>query len=65
MSKYFDAKGYGFIAADQGDDLFFHISDCGGLSGLSPGMRVEFDIAEGEKGTRAEGVQVVDAAGEG
>jgi tetratricopeptide (TPR) repeat protein len=62
VSKYLDAKGYGFIAADQGGDLFFHISECGGLSGLLPGMRVEFDISEGEKGPRAVRVRVVDDA---
>jgi cold shock CspA family protein len=60
VAKYFDAKGYGFIAADQGGDLFFHISDCQGLPGLSPGMRVEFDIAEGGKGPRALHVRLAD-----
>jgi cold shock protein len=58
--KWFNPrKGYGFIAANDGRDIFVHyanISGQGGYKTLNEGDAVTFDVAEGEKGPRAENV---------
>ena len=58
--KWFnDAKGYGFIARDDGPDVFVHhtaiMSE--GFRSLSEGQTVEFDITEGPKGLQAANVR--------
>jgi cold shock CspA family protein len=49
------ARGYGFIAAeDGGDDIFLHSSVFDGDSDmLVPGMRVEFQVMAGDRGRKA------------
>jgi CspA family cold shock protein len=58
--KWFNPrKGYGFIAANDGRDIFVHyanISGQGGYKTLNEGDTVTFDVVEGEKGPRAENV---------
>ena len=57
--KWFNPrKGYGFIATDDGRDIFVHYSNISGQGyrALSEGDSVSFDIVEGEKGQRAENV---------
>ncbi len=57
--KWFNPKkGYGFIAADDGRDVFVHYSSISGkgYKSLAEGDPVSFDIVEGEKGPRAENV---------
>ena len=57
--KWFNPrKGYGFIAADDGRDVFVHYSDItgDGYRTLVEGDTVSFDTVEGEKGLRAENV---------
>ena len=58
--KWFnDAKGYGFICADDRDeDIFVHYSsvEAEGFRSLSEGDAVEFDLVEGDKGLKAEKV---------
>ena len=57
--KWFnDAKGYGFIEREQGDDVFVHYRSIRGegFSTLKQGARVEFDICETDKGFQAEDV---------
>ena len=55
--KWFDdAKGYGFIAPeDGGKDLFVHHSGIGGdgFKSLAEGAKVEFEAREGAKGPEA------------
>jgi CspA family cold shock protein len=55
--KWFnDAKGYGFIAPDEGSkDLFVHFSNIAGegFKTLSEGARVEYEAREGTKGPEA------------
>jgi CspA family cold shock protein len=55
--KWFnDAKGFGFIAPDEGGkDLFVHYSNIAssGFKTLTEGARVEFDAQEGRKGPEA------------
>jgi CspA family cold shock protein len=58
--KWFnDAKGYGFIARDDGPDVFVHHSaiQSEGFRSLSEGQEVEFDITEGPKGLQAANVR--------
>lgn len=60
--KWFnDAKGYGFIATDEGKDLFVHYSAIvmEGRKTLKEGQRVEFEVAEGPKGPQAANVQTL------
>jgi CspA family cold shock protein len=58
--KWFnDAKGYGFIARDDGEDVFVHFSAISGdgYRTLPEGAPVEFEIVEGPKGLQAKNVQ--------
>jgi CspA family cold shock protein len=57
--KWFNPrKGYGFIASENGKDIFVHYADISGdgYKTLNEGDTVTFDIVEGEKGLRAENV---------
>jgi CspA family cold shock protein len=57
--KWFnDAKGYGFIERDDGDDVFVHHSaiQSEGFRTLSEGQEVEFEIVQGPKGPQAANV---------
>jgi CspA family cold shock protein len=65
--KWFDdAKGYGFIAQDNGEDVFVHYSAISGegYRSLAEGSEVEFEIERSPKGPRAVNVVVVKAAGQ-
>ena len=60
--KWFnDAKGYGFIEQDSGEDVFVHFSaiQMDGYKSLEDGQRVEFEIAQGQKGPQAEKVRLI------
>lgn len=54
-------KGYGFISRDQGDDIFVHYSEivADGFKNLVEGQRVEFTVAQGQKGLQAQEVIVI------
>ena len=57
--KWFNPKkGYGFIAAEDGSEIFVHYASIisEGFKTLNEGDKVTFDIAKGEKGPRAENV---------
>ncbi|WP_084105908.1 cold-shock protein [Demequina sp. NBRC 110056] len=60
--KWFDTdKGFGFIASDEGAEVFLHASALpAGLTTLKPGARVEFSIADGRRGPSAMGVVLLD-----
>ncbi len=59
--KWFsNAKGYGFIQPERGDDVFVHHAEIEmeGYRTLTEGERVEFELAEGSsKGPRAQAVR--------
>ena len=60
--KWFNSeKGYGFIAVDGGQDVFVHFTaiDMDGYKTLDDGARVEFEIAQGQKGPQAEKVHLI------
>lgn len=56
--KWFnERKSYGFIAREDGPDVFVHSAAIkAGSEPLIEGDEVEFDIVEGEKGPKAENV---------
>lgn len=53
-------RGYGFIEAEDGRDIFFHetgLTDTE-FDSLEEGQEVEFDVEQGPKGPRAVGVKL-------
>jgi CspA family cold shock protein len=54
--KWFnDKKGFGFITAEDGTDVFVHHTSIqgNGFKSLAEGDKVSFDIEEGQKGPKA------------
>jgi len=57
--KWFnEAKGFGFIAQDEGPDVFVHFSAISGsgFKTLKEGQKVQFTVTQGQKGPQAENV---------
>lgn len=61
--KWYDTeKGFGFLATEEGDEVFVHASALpAGLEALKPGSKVEFGIADGKRGPQALSIRVLDA----
>ena len=60
--KWFnDAKGYGFISRESGDDVFVHHTaiQMEGFKSLSEEQQVEFSVEQGDKGLQAVDVKAV------
>jgi cold shock protein len=60
--KWFnDAKGYGFITQEDGQDVFVNYSAIqgSGFRSLAEGDRVEFEVTKGPKGLQAANVKKV------
>ncbi|MEN3980264.1 cold-shock protein [Acinetobacter sp. CWB-B33] len=61
--KWFnDAKGFGFIAADNGSDVFAHFSQImsNGFKTLAEGQRVQFSVSKGQRGFQASEIVAID-----
>lgn len=57
--KWFNAeKGFGFIAREEGDDVFVHFSAIqgDGFKTLEEGQKVTFEIVQGNRGDQAANV---------
>tara|TARA_B110000444_G_C18751883_1_gene553184 strand:- start:585 stop:1004 length:420 start_codon:yes stop_codon:yes gene_type:complete len=62
--KWFNVnKGFGFITMDQGDDIFVHFRSIRGKGrrSLREGQRVEFKVADSDKGLQAEDVKALES----
>ena len=60
--KWFnEAKGFGFISQESGEDVFVHFSaiDGDGFKTLADGDRVEFEVTQGAKGLAAANVRKI------
>ena len=60
--KFFDEdKGFGFIASDDGSEVFLHASALpAGTSSVKPGTRLEFGIVDGKRGAQALSVRILE-----
>lgn len=60
--KWFnETKGFGFIAADEGKDIFAHFTDIQtqGFKVLLEGQRVEFTVVQGKNGPQASNIVIL------
>ena len=61
VKRLVSEKGFGFVAAPDGLEYFFHQSACTGtpFDSLREGQEVTFDVGQGPKGPRAENVRTI------
>ena len=61
IKRLVTGKGFGFVAAEDGNEYFFHQSACNGVQfdDLQEGQAVTFERGQGPKGPRAEDVRLV------
>ena len=59
IKRIVSEKGFGFVAADDGTEYFFHNSACQGVrfDELREGQAVTFEKGQGPKGPRAENIR--------
>ncbi|KZY69218.1 cold-shock protein, partial [Oleiphilus sp. HI0067] len=57
--KWFnETKGFGFIAQENGSDVFAHFRQIKGegFKTLAEGQKVDFEVTQGQKGPQAENI---------
>jgi CspA family cold shock protein len=61
--KFFDeAKGFGFISSDDGQEVFLHASALpSGVTSVKPGTKLEFGVVDGKRGMQALSARVIQA----
>ena len=61
VKRFNKVKGFGFITADDGRDVFFHFSELvmEGYKTIDEGANVEFDLVEGERGLQAHNIKKI------
>jgi CspA family cold shock protein len=59
VKRFNEAKGFGFISQEGGEDVFVHFSTIqgDGFKTLAEGEKVEFDVTRGPKGLQAANVR--------
>ncbi len=60
--KWFnEKKGFGFLAREDGEDVFVHYTaiESAGFKSLQEGQEVEFEVQDGPKGPQAVNVKAV------
>jgi len=60
--KWFnDAKGFGFISGENGEDVFVHFRSIQseGFKSLKEGQKVSFTVVQGQKGLQADAVEAL------
>jgi CspA family cold shock protein len=64
IKRMVQERGFGFISADDGREIFFHRSGIEGTTfeALREGQRVSFEVEKGQKGPRAVHVQLAEVA---
>lgn len=61
--KWFDAeRGFGFIASDEGGEVFLHASALPAGVTPQPGAKVDFGVADGRRGPQALSVKLLEPA---
>jgi len=61
--KWFDTtKGFGFIASDEGGEVFVHANELPDAANVKPGAKVEFSVADGRRGPQAMSVRLLEPA---
>ncbi|WP_022882490.1 cold-shock protein [Gryllotalpicola ginsengisoli] len=60
--KFYDEeKGFGFIAGDDGQEVFLHATALPAGATVKSGTRLEYGVADGKRGAQALSVRVLDA----
>jgi CspA family cold shock protein len=58
IKRLVSEKGFGFVAAPDGQEYFFHQSSCASFDSLREGAQVTFEPGQGPKGPRAENISL-------
>ena len=57
---YNPRKGYGFVAGEDGIDVFIHRDSLGDIEFLNEGDTITYEVIETEKGLKATNIRLVE-----